>query len=229
VERLLVFVTLILFGAFVIYFLSVYAQNGSAISAELHHASATPGIAWLWPAIQFASYSSVVAPLILYAVRDIRTRKEALLSGFLCGVVFMLPGVLMHLSFLGAGAQLVHENMPTYRMIDRLAVPGLMTFYAIALISTCIATGVGFVQALNDRLDYWYRERTGKVLSRWAHGGVASVCLVISAILSQYGIISLIAQGYSGAAWGCLLVFVLPVLYVGVFRLLRPVAVAPSQ
>jgi uncharacterized membrane protein YkvI len=229
VERVLVFVTVILFAVFAIYFVAVYAQNGSAITAELHRAPAAPGISWIWPAIQFASYSSVVAPLILYAVRGITTRKEALLSGFLCGVFFMLPGALMHLSFLGADTRIVHENMPMYWVIGRLHVPGLMLCYAIALIATCIATGVGFVQALNDRLDYWYRERTGKILPRWSHGAVAAAGLLVSAFLSQFGIISLIAQGYSGASWGCLLVFVIPTLYVGFSRLLRPAGASASR
>ena len=47
-----------------------------------------------------------------------------------------------------------------------------------------------------------------------------ALILLTSAVLSRVGIIALVAQGYSLMAWGFLLLFAVPLLTVGVRRLL---------
>jgi uncharacterized membrane protein YkvI len=58
-------------------------------------------------------------------------------------------------------------------------------------------------------------------MSPHAHAAVAAAGLLISALLGQLGIVDLIAKGYGTLAWGFLLVFVIPVLFVGTLRIVR--------
>jgi uncharacterized membrane protein YkvI len=47
----------------------------------------------------------------------------------------------------------------------------------------------------------------------------AILAILLSAGLSLWGITSLIAQGYGTMAWGFLVVYVIPLLTIGVYRL----------
>ena len=43
--------------------------------------------------------------------------------------------------------------------------------------------------------------------------------LLISAMLGQFGIIDLIAKGYGTIAWGFLIVFIIPIMTIGVYKI----------
>ena len=48
---------------------------------------------------------------------------------------------------------------------------------------------------------------------------VAIGLLTIATFVSQYGLIDLIAKGYGTLTWGFIIVYVIPVLTVGVWKL----------
>ncbi len=106
-------------------------------------------------------------------------------------------------------------------MIGRLAVPGLSLFYAIALFGTFVETGIGFVQGIIERLDRWAEERWGHSLHRFGHACAAIVGLMLSAFIAQLGIQTLISKGYGTMSWGFLIVYIIPLLTVGVWRMLK--------
>ena len=59
-------------------------------------------------------------------------------------------------------------------------------------------------------------------MPRWAHASFAFVALLAAVAFGQLGIIALVAKGYGTIAWGFLLVFVLPMMTVGVYRVFGP-------
>jgi uncharacterized membrane protein YkvI len=50
---------------------------------------------------------------------------------------------------------------------------------------------------------------------------VAAVLLLICLGFSTFGLINLIAKGYGTISWGFFLVFVIPVISVGVYKIVR--------
>ena len=58
-------------------------------------------------------------------------------------------------------------------------------------------------------------------MSRPIRAGIALSCLLISGALAQLGIVRLIAEGYGTLAYGFLVLFVVPLLTVGMYRIFR--------
>lgn len=219
VEKVMVFLALFLYGAFLFYFVVVFPDSWGHIAHELEESSPPLQSDWIISASKFTLYSSAAAVFALFATRGIRTRTEALVSGALCGIFLMLPGLFFHLSFLGALPEVITQNVPVHWMITNLDNNMLLSVYLLAMLGTFLGTGSGFIQALNERLDSWSMERLGRVLSPAMHSGVAIGGLLVSALFGQLGVITLIARGYGTIAWGFLLVFVLPVLFIASWKI----------
>jgi uncharacterized membrane protein YkvI len=219
VEKVMVFLTVFLYAAFIFYFISALSANSDQIALQFSSTTDYWPKGWLVPGLQFAVYSSPAAILIIFATHGITTRTEAFVSGTLCGLLVMIPGFLFHISFLGVLPDVLEQPVPVHWIINKLDVPLLLPIYLVALIGTFIGSGTGFIQAVNERLDHWSMERTGSVYPPWIHSSVAIAGLMISAALAQFGIITLIAKGYGNAAWGFLVLFVIPVLTVGAYKI----------
>jgi uncharacterized membrane protein YkvI len=106
-------------------------------------------------------------------------------------------------------------------MIGKLAVPYFLGVYVIILFGTIVQTGVGVLQGFNERLDGWSSDTRGRPLSRPLHALVAASVLLISFVLSSFGIVELVAKGYGSLAWGFLLVYILPILTVGIYKIFK--------
>jgi uncharacterized membrane protein YkvI len=219
IERVMVFLTLFLFSAFTLYFLSVLSNNWEQILHQLEFPSSPSEFTWILSASKFTLYSAPAAVFILFSTHGISTRREALISGGLCGLFYVVPGLLFHISFLGELPEIGTQQVPVHWMITMLGNDTLLIVYLLAMLGTFLGTGSGFIQAVNERLDAWSVEKLGKVLSPATHSGVAIGGLLISALLGQLGIITLIAKGYGTMAWGFLIVFVVPVTIVGTRRI----------
>ncbi len=169
--------------------------------------------------LQYSLYNVAAVPLMLYATRSIETRGQAVISGSLAAVFAMSLGVLFHLSFAAAPADVLSQTMPTHWMIQSLSAHSLMTAYIIVLFGAMIKTCAGIVQGLNERLDGWSMRRAGKPLSRLSHGALAGAVILVSGGLSSFGLVTLISRGYGTMAWGFLIVFIIPLLTVGIYKL----------
>ena len=219
VQKVMVILTLFLYSAFLFYFIVVFLDSWGQIASELGKSSPPLQTDWVLSASKFTLYSSAAAVFTLFATRGIRTRTEALVSGALCGIFLMLPGLFFHISFLGALPEVITQKVPIHWMITNLNNDVLLPVYLLAMLGTFLGTGSGFIQALNERLDGWSMERLGRVLSPAAHSGVAIGGLLLSALFGQIGIITLIAKGYGTIAWGFLFVYVLPVLFIATYKI----------
>jgi uncharacterized membrane protein YkvI len=221
IEKVMVFLTLFLFAAFTLYFIIILSSSWGQIADEVARASAPSEVEWLVSALKFTLYSSPAAAFVLYATQGIQTRKEALVSGMLCGLFIMFPGFLFHISFLGSVPDILTQQVPVHWVINNQGGDILLSVYLFAMVGTFLGTGSGFIQAVNERLDVWSLEKLGRVLSPMTHSGVAITGLLLSAILGQLGVIALIAKGYGTIAWGFLVVFVIPILLFGIRSLIN--------
>ena len=218
VIRVLSFWVLLLIVVFVAYFVVIVHHYGAAAERpDLPHVNPC----WLVSGLNYALYNVAAVPVMLYAARAIETPRQACISGLLAAVFAMSLGLLFHLSFIAAYPAVLAQSLPTHWMIQNVSAPGLLVAYVIVLFGALIKTCVGIVQGVNERLDEWYRERTGRVLSRATHAVIAAIAILLSGALSTVGIVTLIARGYGSLGWAFLVVYVLPLLTVGVYQVLR--------
>ena len=226
VTRVLAFWSIALYAVFATFFYFAFSRYGSEIATSLGRMDVNEG--WFLPALKYAMYTTVIIPAVLFATRGIETRTEALLSGVVTACFCQLPSFLLHVSFLAGGMSLFSADVPLREMIDRLAVPGLALIYAFVLFGTFVETGIGFVQGINERLDRWAVERWGHPLPRYSHAGAAFLGLALSALVAQLGIKTLISKGYGTMSWGFLVVYIIPLLTIGVWRILRSGSSTPA-
>ncbi len=176
---------------------------------------------WLANGSQYMLYTAAVIPVLLYCARDINTRGEAIVSGFTAGIVGVFPALVFHLTFMAAYPASLEQPLPTYWMIGQLATPWLMVVYIIVLFAMIIQTCAGLLQGVNERIDAWLIERRGRKGGPATHAIVAGAALAISLFLASFGITALVAKGYGTIAWGYLIIFMIPLLTVGVFKVWR--------
>jgi uncharacterized membrane protein YkvI len=189
----------------------------------VHHSFHTYGVAqpWVLAGVKYAVYNAAVAPALLFATRDIRTPREATLAAVAAALAGALPALVMHVAFMADYPALLAQDVPIYRSLARLGNPLLSTAYTLILLVMIVQTVAGLLQGLVERVDTRWRERARTPPGPAVHSAIVSGVFLTSLGLSNLGIIELIARGYSAIAWGFLVVFIVPLLTIGVARLAR--------
>lgn len=226
ISRVLTAWSFFLYGVFLFYFVWVLLQASGPILTGFAESEVVRG--WSLSGFKYAMYNLAVAPALLFSVRDIQTRKEALLSGSISSVICVFPAVLFHITFAAGYPEILSQEVPLYWMMDRFGFQFLLLLYIIMLYGTFIETGIGFVQGVNERIDAYLIEKKGTALGKRTHAVVALAGMLISAGLATVGIIALIAQGYGTISWGFFVVYVIPILTVGVYKIYNHRPITPS-
>jgi len=219
VTRVLAYKAIVLCAVFLLYLLIVLSRSADRIAAQWGSHEILSG--WVLSAIRYTLYSSVVIPAMLFATRGIETRRQAIMAGLCSAALGVTPAVLLHLSFGAGYPQVKAQAIPLYWMISSLNLTILTGAYLAILFGSLFDVGIGFIHGINERIDGWSIERRGRAMSRTVRAGIALGCLVVCGALAQVGIVRLIAEGYGTLAYGFLVLFVGPLLTVGVFRIVR--------
>jgi uncharacterized membrane protein YkvI len=231
ITKVLAWWSVLLYATFFVYFVLACLKFGGSITAQL--SAGEVGSGWAVSGLQYALYNLFIVPVILFSTRDIETRGEAVGSGFVAAFMCIFPAVLFHLSFMADYPAILERGIPLDSMISLIGVGGLVIAYLVVLCGTFIETGAGMIQGLNERIDGFLEERTGRPLSKPARGMIAVIGVSLAAGLSTVGIITLIGKGYSTISWGFLAVYVLPILTIGIHKIYQqgsePVPVAASR
>jgi uncharacterized membrane protein YkvI len=210
--------SVILYLVFIVYFVVTLNRYEGALTQQLSLLEVKPG--WALSGLKYCMYNVAVVPMMLYAVRALESRTEAVCSGALAAVITMVPGLLFHLSYASAYPSILNVPMPTHWMIAGLSLQPLMAAYVIVLFGTLIETCSGSMQGINERLDHWSWAKRGKALSQRIHAMTAGTAILVSTSLSTFGIVALIAHGYGTIGWGFFAVYVIPTLTIGVWKIL---------
>jgi|TARA_B100000315_G_C14549597_1_gene575078 uncharacterized membrane protein YkvI len=219
VTAVLAYWSVLLYAVFIAYFVLVLTTLYDADVHRVDFSDVQPG--WWLSGIQYACYNLTAVPVILYAAYAIETRAQAVAAGAIGAVIAMLPALFLHLSFVTEYPAILDAALPVYDVLGKLSIPMLTTFYLIVLFGTFIETGAGIIQGVIERLDGWWVERHGTPLTRLSHAVIAATGVGLAGLLSSVGIVALIAEGYGTLAWGFLIVYIVPLLTVGVWRIHR--------
>ena len=216
IEKVLSFWSYVLYAVYVIFLVAVLVKFGGNIAAEFGKGQINSN--WFFNGASYSMYNLVIVPLILYTVRDCETRKEAVGCGILSGVLGVIPGILL-LIVMGADfATVTAAETPVTVIFEMLDMRWLYIIFEIVLFGTLIETGTGFIKAVADRIEGAV-ERGGKEMPKWGHPLIVVGMVVIGVLISTFGLLNLIVKGYGAAVYGFLIIYALPMITLGVYKI----------
>ncbi|WP_298024994.1 hypothetical protein [uncultured Dysosmobacter sp.] len=216
IEKVLSFWSYVLYAVYILFLIVVFVKFGSNIGAEFAKGEIGPN--WLSSGLQYSFYNLVVVPLVLYTVRDANSRKEAVGCGILSGVIAIVPGILLLLVMGCNMAEVVAAETPVTVIFDMLNMKWLYVLFEIVLFGTLIETGTGFIKAVTDRIEVAVG-RSGKSAPAWMHPAITVGMTVIGVCVSTFGLTNLILKGYGTACYGFLILFAIPMLTIGIYKI----------
>ena len=218
IERFVSLWSLVLYANYIVLFLWCFSRFGGEITTSLSSGEALSG--WIVGGIKYGANNIGVVPAVLFSIRHIETRKEALIAGVLAGPLGIIPGLLFFLAMIGQYPSIVSQTIPSNYLLDLLGSRTFQIVFQIVLVGTLIETGAAMIHAVNERIDGVLQEKK-QTMPSYARPIVAVLLLVLSTLLARFGLTDLIARGYGTVAWGFLLFFVIPVLTLGTYKVVR--------
>jgi uncharacterized membrane protein YkvI len=203
---------------YILFLVAALTSFGGDIRANLATGTVLPG--WALGGFKYALYSLGVIAAILFTARHMESRRQAIGAGVLASIIGLVPAFLFLIAILGQYPEVIAEEIPAVFVLQRAGVPILLTLFVIMLFGTLIQTGTGMIHGVNERIQSAFSAR-GHEFPSWARPVVATVLLLASLGLARFGIIALVAKGYGSMSWGIFVVYVVPVLTVGVFKIVR--------
>ncbi|MEZ7909198.1 MAG: hypothetical protein QMC26_13115 [Pseudomonadales bacterium] len=213
------FWSLVLYVVFAIYLIALLSTHTDEVVKGFEAADIHQG--WILAAFKYVGYNIGAGIIALFAVRDIRSRTEAIGSGVMAGIIAMLPAFMFATGFAAGYPDVIDEAVPNYFMLDKLGIPWITGLFLIVLVGTFIETGAGMIQGIIERVDGWMMERRGEPASRWIHGLVALTAVILSTGMATFGVITLVAKGYGTLAWFQIIFYLTPLLTIGSWQLWR--------
>jgi uncharacterized membrane protein YkvI len=130
----------------------------------------------------------------------------------------MVPAILFYLAMVGQYPAIADRAVPANYLLEILGSRVFQVAFQIVLFGTLIETGSGIIHGINERIAAVYREK-GHPMPDVLRPAVALTLLVAGTAISSVGLTSLIAKGYGTVTWGFLVIYVIPVLTWGVWKI----------
>ena len=230
VEGLFTYVSILLYGTYLLFFIFAFSAFGDRIVAAAGNSGPSDG--WIAGGTTYASYNIIGAIVILSVTRHMRSRRDAIAAGLLCGPLAMLPAALFFLAMLPFGSELLVHPLPSDFLLNKLGMSWFRILFQMMILAAMLESGVGGVHAINERIGNMLaaRGKRGGGLSQAERFASTSAILLFAVVVAdRVGLVALIAEGYRWLAYIFLLIYVLPLLSVGAWRLVRSAWLARSD
>lgn len=202
------------------YFLLVvfsFAYFGEDIKASYKESPLTQG--WFTDGIRYAGYNLAAVPAVFFSLKHITKRKEAISAGLIAGFIAIIPAIFLFIAMMGKSHEIKLASVPSTELLSYINVSWFSILFQVVLLGTLVQTGVGLIHAINERIAATLSSRKKK-MPKLARPIVAIVILLIALFLaSKFGLIQLIATGYGSLTIGFIVVFVIPVLTIGAYKI----------
>ena len=221
VERLFKYVSFLLYGVYAIFLVLALTSFGDRIAS--HFAMPASSDDWALGGLTYASYNAVGAVVILPVLRHLTSRRDALVSGLIAGPLAMAPAILFFVSMIAFYPAIANETLPSDFLLVQMNVPAFHLLFQFMIFAALLESGTGSVHAINERIAAVWHKRRGRELDVRARGMIAAVLLIACMFVAQrFGLVALIANGYRALAYTLIALYLIPLLTIGVYRLLQP-------
>jgi len=210
------FLLYITYGIFVVIYLTQY---GDRLPVAFKADQLEPG--WVLGSLKYVGYSMVAIPVILFCVKHMESRRDAVVAGLLTGPLGMIPAALFYLAMVAAYPDVLSAPVPADFLMQQLHIPLFKGLFYLVVFGTFVETGTAFVHAINERINEVYAEKS-RQMPQWLRPLVAIIALLLSIVLAtHFGLIDLIAKGYGTLTWAILLVYLLPLFSIGLYKVIK--------
>ncbi|WP_432767918.1 MAG: hypothetical protein HEQ22_10845 [Sphingopyxis sp.] len=222
VERLFQYASMLIYAVYALFLVFALASFGDLIGQGFANAPPPSGN-WVAGGITYASYNIVGAAMILPVLRHLTSQRDAVVAGLIAGPLSMLPAILFFVAMMAFYPAIGAETLPSDFLLRQMAVPGFHVLFQLMIFTALLESGVGALHAINERIaaamEARARPAPGPAARSIIGAAILAGCMLVAA---RIGLIDLIASGYRFLAWLFLAVYVVPLLTLGVWRLLRP-------
>ncbi len=223
VERLFKYVSFLLYGVYALFLVLAMTRFGGAIADAF--SSSPPPHDWAAGGITYASYNIVGAVVILPVLRHLTSRGDAVAAGLIAGPLAMAPALVFFAAMTAFAPGIAGATLPSDVMLTALRLPGFRYVFQAMIFAALLESGTGAVHAILERVAAAWRARTGRELGTARRAGIAvAVVTLCIFVADRVGLVALIARGYRALAVVFLLVYIVPLMTIGIARLLRPAA-----
>lgn len=179
---------------------------------------------------KYVSYNIVVLPAVFFALYRQTSRSETFTSGLVAGLLGIVPFVITFLCLMAfyPDEAVMGAEVPWLAMLNQVGGPLLVGVYAIVVLWTLVETATGLIHAIMDRINVALEGADRRPLSGPMSSIITVAVLAAAVGLSQFGIIALVAQGYGAMAYGFVILFALPLLTVGVYKIWKSPSVTAA-
>ncbi|WP_422059036.1 hypothetical protein [Sphingopyxis sp.] len=234
VEQMFKYVSILLYTVYGLFLILALASFGGLIGQGFAHAPPPPG-GWMggnWMAggLTYASYNIVGAVVILPVLRHLTSQRDAVIAGLIAGPLSMLPALLFFVAMMAFYPAIGAETLPSDFLLRQMNVPGFHILFQVMIFAALLESGAGAVHAINERISGAVESRGRPALQPAARALMAAVILTgCMFVAGEIGLVDLIASGYRFLAWLFLAVFVVPLITIGTWRLLRDTPIPPVE
>lgn len=213
--------TILLMMGYVFFALLVITTHWGNITAVFSSGDhqlkpdASLGDAMLLGAI-YVGLGFVIYPSTLMTVRHLRTRTETAIAAAFTGGLYVVPWFLTYFALMGfyPSGRIFDASVPWLAML-KTEPRWVVILYGVLVGWTLIATAVGLIQSVLVRIDQNVIESSGHPLAPRLRVLITLGVLLVSALLSEFGIIDLISTGYLIGALALIVVFGIPLIFKG--------------
>ncbi len=225
VETLFKYASMLIYAVYTLFLIFALTSFGGLIADGFANAPPPSGN-WVAGGLTYASYNIVGAVIILPVLRHLTSQRDAVVAGIIAGPLTMLPAILFFVAMMAFYPAIGAETLPSDFLLRQMAVPGFHILFQLMIFAALLESGVGAIHAINERVSGVVEAGGRPPLGTGARAAIGSVILVgCMFVAARIGLVDLIASGYRFLAWLFLIVFVAPLLTIGIWRLLRPAPV----
>lgn len=221
IEKVLSLWSYILYAVYLLFMALCLCRFGESLTAQLQRPEIVSG--WAISGARYAFYNMGCVPLLLYTLRDCQSRREAVLSGLLGGVIGAVPAALLLVVLAGVPGTLGAE-IPVSVVFEALDTPWLYWLFELVLFGTLIETSTGYIKALDDRLcETILRQKP--TVPQGFHAVLAIGLCFGGYGVAQLGLSNIIAKGYGAMNTAFFLSYALPMSTRGAWMIQKHVRI----
>lgn len=228
VERLFKFATPFIYGVYVIFMILAFTSFGERITDRFALAPSAEN--WALGGLTYASYNVVGAVVILPLLRHLTSRRDAVVAGLIAGPLAMWPAIIFFTCMIAFYPGIKEETLPSNFMLEKLSSPLFQIAFQFMIFTALLESSVGAIHSINERINHVLMTRRDAGLGTGARIGIAAVILVgCIFVADRFGLIALIASGYTALAYIFIAVYILPLMTFGIIKLYKNAAMSTAE
>lgn len=219
IQRVLAMWSLLLYAVYAFFLVWILSAFGDDIGHQLGSGEVTGN--WSLDGVRYAAYNLNALAAVLFVLPTLKSRKQAIGSGFLAGVIGIVPGIFVFIAMLAQYPHIIEMPVPVTSLLQSLNALWFLLIFQIVLFGTFIETGTGIIHSINERIASVLAEKQLGFSPKRRLMLSLAILLVAVFMAGKIGIINLIAQGYGLLSYAFIVVVLLPLLTYGVLRIVR--------